>query len=406
MAAFIYSPVDFVFTCVGLPLFLLDIGLDVWAAVNFYQEEAFLSLAVLVLLLLGSSVLVQVYSWLWYSYENFEMETEVERCMSVNGVKLLHVLQLGIYLRHAGVLEVSVKNCKSRDGNPEDVAVFLSHDLSMLRIIETFSESAPQLVLMITIYLQEGRLDLVTVLKALGSISAVAFCVTTYHRSLRSFLPDKTKQQVGSSVVYFLWNLLLLLPRLVAMALFASVLPCFIFTHFLCSWLLLFFCAWRCQTEFMDSPGGEWVYRATVALIWYFDWFNVVEGKTRTRTLLYHTYILVDISILCAVWFWKMNTDPPHFVFPPLYATIIAVAVVTLYILGLLVKLMYYKFFHPSIPRDELRGESTETLRLGDQIDGPERLMMRSLPAHDVTEHSQRERSNKRMRKLAENFYS
>lgn len=44
------------------------------------------------------------------------------------------------------------------DGNDGDYAVYLSHDLGMLRLIETFSESAPQLVLMLTIMLQSDDL--------------------------------------------------------------------------------------------------------------------------------------------------------------------------------------------------------------------------------------------------------
>ncbi|KAM4539815.1 XK-related protein 8-like [Odontesthes bonariensis] len=406
MAVFMYSPADFLFTCVGLPLLLLDVGLDVWAAVNFYQEGAYASLAVLLLLLVGSSVLVQVFSWFWYSYENFKMQTKVEKWLSgrLKLLKLLHVLQMGIYVRHAGVLEISVRSLSSRHTDSEGVAVYLSHDLSMLRIIETFSESAPQVVLMLTIILQEGRLDLVTVLKAVGSVAAVAFCVTTYHRCMRSFLPDKERQRLGSSVVYFLWNLLLLSSRLLALALFASVLPCFIFTHFVCSWLVFFFCAWRSGTDFMESAGGEWTYRATVALIWYFDWFNVVEGNTRNRTLLYHGCVLLDVSVLCGVWCWKMATDPPRFAIPPLYAGVTAAGVVALYVLGLLLKVAYYKCFHPNLRREELRGGSSERLQ-GDEIDGPMRLQ-----AHcDVTDRSmssQPAACNKRMKKLAENFYS
>ena len=43
---------------------------------------------------------------------------------------------------------------KKRDS--ENVAVSLSHDLSLLRLFEAFSESAPQLVLMLTVMLQTG----------------------------------------------------------------------------------------------------------------------------------------------------------------------------------------------------------------------------------------------------------
>ncbi|CAI5691280.1 unnamed protein product [Oreochromis niloticus] len=294
---------------------------------------------------------------------------------------------------HAGVLEMAVRSMYNRLPDPEkgastpeeqkpkteDITVSLTHDLSMLRIIETFSESAPQLTLMLTIILQTGHLDPVTVLKAIGSASAIAFSVTAYHRSLRSFLPDKEKQQITSSVIYFIWNLVLISSRLTALALFASVLPCFIFTHFICSWLVLFFFAWRSKTDFMESPCGEWLYRATVGLIWYFNWFSVAGGKTRYRTALYHGYILTDICILCAVWCWKMSTDPPDFVIQPMLALITAACVVAVYVLGLILKAIYYKLFHPNLDKN-----------MGDEVDA---CMVRA------------PRCNKRMRKLAESFY-
>ncbi|XP_030597473.1 XK-related protein 8-like [Archocentrus centrarchus] len=405
-AKFRYSCWDFFFTFAGLPLFLLDIVLDVLAAVSFYQEKAFVYLGVLLLFLVGSSLLAQAYSWLWYSYDNFEMNTKIEKLPSRGLLRLLHVSQLGIYFRHAGVLEMAVQSLRrkkrtSRENgvgascehgarpDSEGLAVSLSHDLSMLRIIEAFSESAPQLTLMLTIFLQRGQLDPVTVLKAVGSASAIAFTMTTYHRSLRSFLPEKKKQKIASSAVYFSWNLLLISSRLAALALFASVLPCFIFTHFICSWLVLFFFAWRSKTDFMDGPGGEWLYRATVGLIWYFDWFNVVEGNTRNRTVLYHGYILTDISVLCGVWCWKMSTDPPEFVIQPLYALITVVCVVGVYILGLLIKVIYYKCFHPNLDKDELRGQPE------DEVD-----FRTFRPPTEASAHC-----NKRMRKMAVNFY-
>lgn len=61
------------------------------------------------------------------------------------------------------MVEISVQSfCGKRhgnDGDDGDYAVYLSHDLSMLRLIETFSESAPQLVLMLTIMLQGDEMN-------------------------------------------------------------------------------------------------------------------------------------------------------------------------------------------------------------------------------------------------------
>lgn len=412
-----YSWWDFLLTCLGLLFFLFDIALDTWAVVCFYQEEAYICLGLLLLFLLGSSVLVQVYSWLWYHYDDFKRETKVEKCLNLFTLKLLHVFQLGIYLRHAGVFEVSICSFISKNRGLRDAASFLFHDLSMLRLIETFSESAPQLVLMLTVILQRGLLDPVTVLKALGSASAIAYSVTMYHRSLRSFLTDKHQQKIYSSAVYFLWNLLLIVARLSSLAVFASVLPCFIFTHFGCSWLVLFFFAWRAKTNFMDSSGGEWLFRATVGLIWYFSWFNVVEGETRDRSSLYHIYILVDNCLLCGLWCWKIYIEPRYFDIPFLYAIITSVCIFVVYMLGLFFKIIYYKFCHPKIGRHELRGSEPDLVPAGlaltvvceDMVDSSQMediesdTAFRSMPI--PPREPPQKRDNKRMRKLAENFY-
>lgn len=99
MGLFKYSRWDFVFTCLGLVFLLYDIVSDILAVRTFYEEKAYLCLCIMVVLLLGSSVLVQAFSWLWYSYEDYERETTVEKIPSVTVLKLLHVLQLGIYIR-------------------------------------------------------------------------------------------------------------------------------------------------------------------------------------------------------------------------------------------------------------------------------------------------------------------
>ncbi|XP_014034151.1 XK-related protein 8 [Salmo salar] len=399
---FKYPASDFLLTVGGMMLFLLDVALDVWAVVTFYQEEAYVFMGLLVFLLLGSSALVQVFSWLWYHYDKGSTETKTESLVkNLHLLKILHVFQMGVYLRYAGLVRISICGFCSKKRCMEDIAVYLTHDLSLLRLIETFSESAPQLVLMITIIIQRGMVEPITILKALGSVSAIAVSVTMYHRSLRSFLPDKAKQGWISSVVYFMWNLLLIGPRVAAVALFASVFPCFIAVHFLSSWMVLFFVAWQLKTDFMDSAGGEWLYRATVGLIWYFSWFSIVEGHTRQRSTIYHTWIGVDIGMLCGFWVWQMMKNPPYFELP-LDPYVIFVIMILLYIAGLCLKVIYYKFCHPKITK---LGEVDLRLELvGVSQNGKDEVDFRFMGQTERPEPSVR--FNKRMRNLADNFYS
>ncbi|XP_062342425.1 XK-related protein 8-like [Osmerus eperlanus] len=393
---------DFILNLGSLVLCVVDVVLDIYAVVDFYQEEDYVSLGVLVFLLLGSSVLSQAYSWLWYSYDEFK-NSKVEGFFGGFCLKVVHLCQMGLYLRFAGVVEVSTQSfC---NGNSEGREMSLSHDLNMLRLIETFSESSPQLVLMLTVIIHRGVLEPITVLKTAGSVAAIALSVTMYHRSLRAFLSDKTKQTWVASFVYFLWNLFLIGTRVIALALFTSVLPCYFPAHFLSLWIILVFCAWRENTTFMESPGGEQLFRATLGLIWYFSWFNVSAGRTKRKCLFYYSFITVDTCVLCCVWYWRITTDPPYFEssLPP-YAVLIGMSV--LYGLGLLFRVGYYKWFHPTgtnlrtaEPESEpnLRGVATQ--EGSDEVDNV--LMDRNMQGP-----SRPARVKTRMEKLAVNFYS
>lgn len=106
---FIYPFSDFVLNMAGLALFFTDLALDIWAVVNFYQDEAYVAMGVLIFLLVGSSVLLHIFSWLWYNYEDetgdlskyiyLEKYFRNRRLLGV-----LHVFQLGVIFRLVTVL--------------------------------------------------------------------------------------------------------------------------------------------------------------------------------------------------------------------------------------------------------------------------------------------------------------
>ncbi|KAM7384604.1 hypothetical protein PAMA_011795 [Pampus argenteus] len=395
-----YSWIDFVFSVVGVCTFLVDWGSDVWLATEFYRQGDFVWFSVLISLMVLSSVVVQMFSWFWLQYDR-----QLPRfCSHTHGVGtvlfadkvevscLLHVLQLGFLCRHISAIRQGFRVWwRKQEGS--EYAVYLTHDLSMLRLIETFCESAPQLTLMIYVMLRTNKAKTVQFVSIAASTTSIAWMVVDYHRSLRSFLPDKAKQDWGSSLVYFLWNLLLIAPRVAALALFSSVLPGYIGVHFLIMWFVFVLWACRQKTEFMDSVGGEWLYRATVGLIWYFSWFNVAEGRTRGRSIIYHSFITADGGILLATW-WCYR-DP---VLTESYAAALLIALPLAYILGLLFKALYYCCFHPKMWRRPLRDPGLPN----DLPDAD--VPFRDFSIQDSTLSSQL--LNKRMASHASHFYS
>ena len=103
---FFYPVSDFMLNTFGLGFFFLDMVLDISAVVDFYQKEAYVSMGVLIFLLLGSSVLLQIFSWLWYNYSSEEESMCLSKYMYLEKYLknrifcgVLHVCQLGVFLR-------------------------------------------------------------------------------------------------------------------------------------------------------------------------------------------------------------------------------------------------------------------------------------------------------------------
>ncbi|XP_043916172.1 XK-related protein 8 [Protopterus annectens] len=222
--------------------------------------------------------------------------------------------------------------------------IYVFHDLSMLRLFEAFLESAPQLALVIHVMICTNKAEIYQYISVAASFLSIAWTVLDYHQSLRSFLPHKDKMNICSkaSISYFIWNLLLICPRIASLVLFTSVFNYFIGLHFIVICATMFLWVNLQNTTFMGNPCLEKFYQAVVSVVWYFCWFNVAEGRTLFRSLVYHAFLLVDSAILLTFWFLYMDpeyTDP--------YWLPVLVSVGSSYTAGLIMKCVYYKWLHP-----------------------------------------------------------
>ncbi|XP_061452612.1 XK-related protein 8 isoform X2 [Rhineura floridana] len=270
-------------------------------------------------------------------------------CSILEGVAGCHArsgtLNRSIPARCFHVLRVGFHVCrlKAAEDAERGYAIFLSHDISLLRLFETFLESAPQLTLALYIILHTNKTEIFQLLGICTSFLCITWALLDYHQSLRSFLQEKHKLGLCSSALYFLWNFLLVCPRILCLALFAVVFPSYIFFHFLGVWGAMLLWVTLQGTDFMEHAISEWLYRAVVAVILYFSWFNVAEGKTCHRSVIYHTFLLVDSVLLAVSWLWNnapLNSDT--------HVMHALCAALPCYILGILWRSVYYKYFHPT----------------------------------------------------------
>ncbi|XP_027969805.1 XK-related protein 8 isoform X1 [Eumetopias jubatus] len=377
---------DVVLGFLGTAAFLIDLGADLWAAGQYVLSGRYLW-AALVLALLGlASVALQLFSWVWLRADPAGLHAPQP---PGRYLALLHLLQLG-YLYRASIphlprcvqgLQQGLLVWQQEAPSEFDLAYadFLTLDISMLRLFETFLETTPQLTLVLAIVLQSGRAEPYQWVGICTSFMGISWALLDYHRALRTCLPTRSRLGLGSSVFYFLWNLLLLWPRVLAVALFSALFPHYVALHFLGLWLVLLSWVWLQGTDFMPDSCSEWLYRATVATILYFSWFNVAEGRTRGRATIHLLFLLSDSVLMVVTWLTHVTWLPSGI---PLQMLLPASGIC--FLLGLALRLVYYCWLHPSC-----RWEP-------DQVDG----------AQDVCSlEGRRLPHNRRLTHLARNFF-
>ncbi|XP_069612744.1 XK-related protein 8 isoform X2 [Ranitomeya imitator] len=124
---------------------------------------------------------------------------------------VLHLLQLGYPLRCIHSLEVGIAAYRNpKEKKFKDYAYFLTHDISMMRLVETFLENTPQLILVLYIIIQREVIQIFQYVSICVSFICISWAILDYHQSLRLFLKGKQKLSILSSAIYYLWNFCLI----------------------------------------------------------------------------------------------------------------------------------------------------------------------------------------------------
>ncbi|KAM9268255.1 XK-related protein 8 [Morus bassanus] len=337
-----FGPLQLALAAAGAAAAALDLAADGWVAAGYARGGRPGWAALALALLAAASVATQACSWLWLRSDPAALRPGVPPWL----LAALHLLQLGFFFRCLYALKVGWKVCwaKAEDEEEQSRMAFLSHDISMLRLFETFLENTPQLILLLYVILRTNKAEPSQGLGICTAFLCVTWSLLDYHQSLRSFLQDKYKLSLGSSIVYFLWNLFLICPRILAVTLFALLWPYGVAVHFPLVWLAMFLWVSLQGTDFMESPGAEPLYRAMVAVILYFSWFNVAQGRTLYRSIIYHGFILVDSTLLALSWLWCRSPSDNHSYLVPVVS-----AALPCYLLGLALRVTYYKWLHPNM---------------------------------------------------------
>lgn len=223
----------------------------------------------------------------------------------------------------------------------------------MLRLLQAFLESAPQVVLQLYILVKrhpfEWQNDWLIATTAGCSLLSMVWAILAYSKSLRDFRKQGYKISFPGLILQLLWRISMVTSRVVAIVLFASYFQKWLFVALGVHWLIM--TTWLiCQrTRFCtDEDGNEHPHRekffcAVIGFMYILCFFNTREGMTRKRVLLFYSIMLVENSLFISMWY-------PHKTFQGIMAFSALGIVWGGLIFGVLCMVLYYRFYHPSLP--------------------------------------------------------
>ncbi|XP_077522823.1 XK-related protein 6-like [Amblyomma americanum] len=389
-----FTALSALFTLVSLVAYAADVGSDGAACYFLYLEGNLwwfgLTLAVTVV----PAVTVNAFSLRWYMHDDRESRASAKELaggaiaapvhrprMGPLGWAfrvLFHLAFLGPVVRYIDLLVYGLKS-RSRDKRSRqrqqqwhltpvrleqprsqqvDYYLLMIHedrDTALLALLESFMQSAPQLVLQLYIlcdrYGLRTHADTLTVAAQLGSVGSSLFelcwSLASYHRALRRSVPDKHNMSRLGSALQFFWRLGTVASRAGALALFASQYKYWLLPACIGHWGVMTVWVMHQGTRFCDSDAGrprpcrEYLFNMLIGAIYLFCFLNVKDEPTRYKYSAYYVIAFLENTALIVLWYFR--ADPALW-----YRLPLLIGVIGSFVVGILFMLIYYRFFHPN----------------------------------------------------------
>ncbi|CAB1455089.1 unnamed protein product [Pleuronectes platessa] len=389
-----YSLPDCCWTLCALLVFFSDGASDLWLAADYYLRRDYWCFALTLVFVIVPSVVVQILSFRWFAYDfsetvdsgtaaavvaasgaeerDFSTKDSGERGAGCTGAEalpgpgstggargccrvlvwilqaIIHTFQLAQVWRYVHALYLGVQS--RWHGDPERRhyywrMMFESADISMLRLLESFLKSAPQLVLQLSIMIQATQVLPLQGLSASASLMSLAWMISSYQKVLRDSRDDKLPMAYKAVIVQILWHLFTIGARTLAFALFASVFQLYFGIFIVAHWCIMTFWIIQGETDFCMSKWEEIIYNMMVGIVYVFCWFSVREGRTRCRMLIYSLTVFVENVALTTAWYLYRGNRTSDF-----YAVTMVCVVASSYALGTFFMFVYYCLLHPDGP--------------------------------------------------------
>ncbi|PAA73256.1 hypothetical protein BOX15_Mlig001976g2, partial [Macrostomum lignano] len=364
--------------------YFLDIGSDIYLAIVYYRQSAMLHFTLTTVFVAVPSLVIAGFSLAWYFADHQRSPASRARwCFRL----ALHVLQLAPVLRVGECFAVAIGAIRKRRDDLYFQVLSNEADNAMLRMFEAFTESAPQLLLQLSIMLKsravtnsssssistsafngevtynlasyvsfitdwsvtstlQWRLQAVS---SLISLFALSYAVCSYQSALRSGRIDKKKLSIPAFIVMLLWKLFIVFSRVMALSLTAATRPFLLIGFLACHYGLMLVWIMCQRTDFCNGKRFlEFCYNLVVSVVMCFDYFNVLEGRTRLKYIVYYSLVGVENFTLLGIWFFLRDESLAPFTYQFNVSLVLVSMGLGSFFVGLLFMALYYMCLHPS----------------------------------------------------------
>lgn len=360
-------------------LFLIDVSMDFKLAASHWSQGnpkwAAYTLGVVAL----SLIIVDVVSFIFYfsdrQDDNKTWWLKQDKLHVRPWFYLLHFVFCGRIVRCFQIFK-TVRVIRQIEYNnrqePQNIQRYRLHisqlyEMSILGVVEAFTEEAPQVALQFYISLQKdfdwnSPADIFVALNILKSLILFSYSLLNFAVNIRQSKEDAALLNWISwaSVLYFLWRLFMIISRLQAFALFANVFKELVFVTVAVHLIVL--CFLLClQKDDYFSPRSvmDILFRSTFCFINIFCFFPLEGKRTRRWAIPYYMLIFLENSFFILMWYFYSEFSKTFKI------TMLIVSWAT-FSLGIISLLLYYGFFHPSVTANPR--ENTENCATTDNV--------------------------------------
>ncbi|XP_063410230.1 XK-related protein 6-like [Mytilus trossulus] len=345
---------DLIATIGSILFFFYDVVTDVFLAHNYYSLKRWTEFGFTTAFIVFPMLVINLKSLRWYHLDyNREKGRGYTSCI-VWFLRAIFTfpLMIGPVVRH---IEYLYHGCKSRSAslseeerkNHYKQMLHEDTDAGMMRMLEAFLESAPQLVLQMYIILTETPDDgllmsIIRPVSMVGSWIGVSWSLVSYHKALRaSHNEEETGLSLFGTIFYYIWRACEVGPRVVVLALFASQFQYYMLIAVAVHWAAMSIWVALQKPEFYRRTIDKIVFDIVIGYLLIFCFQNVQSGHTRYRAMLYYFVIYAENLAMLVAWQYITTQKSAWYYFAAL--GIIPGGIV----IHIVVQLLYYKCCHP-----------------------------------------------------------